>query len=69
MTSEDILRLAAAAECEFTHPVARAMIGEARGKGIGVPAAYEVKYHIGRGVEARIRPVKGPDWVGKVSGG
>jgi heavy metal translocating P-type ATPase len=54
LTSEDILRLAAAAECEFTHPVARAMISEARGKGIEVPAAYEVKYHIGRGVEARI---------------
>jgi Cu+-exporting ATPase len=53
-TSEDILRLAAAAECEFTHPVALAMVCQARRKGIEVPAVYEVKYHIGRGVEARI---------------
>jgi heavy metal translocating P-type ATPase len=47
-----LLRIAAAAESEFTHPVAQGLAKKARDLGIAVPEAEDVKYHVGFGVAA-----------------
>lgn len=48
----DVLRTAAAAEQFSEHPLGRAIVGEARARGIAVPAATEFAALPGRGVRA-----------------
>ncbi|WP_437942466.1 heavy metal translocating P-type ATPase [Sorangium sp. So ce341] len=49
----ELLGLAAAAELQSEHPVARAIVEGARGRGVGLPAASEFRAEIGHGIEAR----------------
>jgi Cu2+-exporting ATPase len=51
---EDVLRLAAAAESESEHPLARAIVAAARPAGGDVPAASDVRSVTGRGVRATV---------------
>jgi Cu2+-exporting ATPase len=53
-TAEGILRLAAAAEGPFHHPIALAIREEARDPGLSLPAADDVGYKIGDGIIARV---------------
>jgi Cd2+/Zn2+-exporting ATPase len=50
----EVLRLAAALEGRSEHPIARAIVAEARGRGVGVPEAAEVRALLGRGVRGRV---------------
>jgi Cu2+-exporting ATPase len=50
----DLLRLAAAVEADSEHPLARAIVGEARRRGIDVPAASDFESLAGRGARGRI---------------
>jgi len=50
----DLLRLAAAAEAGSEHPLARAVIEEARRRGVAVPKAEGFQALTGRGVRARV---------------
>ncbi|KYF86899.1 ATPase, partial [Sorangium cellulosum] len=49
----ELLGLAAAAELQSEHPVARAIVEGARGRGVGLPAASDFRAEIGHGIEAR----------------
>ena len=49
---DDVLRLAAAAESESEHPLARAIVAAARAAGGDLPAASDVRSVTGRGVRA-----------------
>ncbi|XXY22124.1 heavy metal translocating P-type ATPase [Sorangium sp. So ce216] len=50
----ELLGLVAAAEHESEHPVARAIVEGARGRGVGLAPASEFRAEIGHGVEARV---------------
>lgn len=50
-----LLRLAAAAEAESTHPLALAIKDEANRLGLVIPAAEQVSYTVGGGVEAELK--------------
>src|SRR5688572_8407747 len=47
---EDVLRLAAAVELKSEHPLAAAVVGGARARGIDVPHAARFESHTGKGV-------------------
>jgi Cu2+-exporting ATPase len=49
---EEVLRLAAAAEGHLPHPIARAIRGEARRRGLALPQPDDVRYQRGGGVIA-----------------
>ncbi len=51
---EEILRLAAAAEAQSEHPVARAIVAAAREEGLVLPSVESSRALPGRGLEARI---------------
>jgi P-type Cu2+ transporter len=53
-TSDDALRLAAAVEGDSEHPLARAIVGGARERGIDVPGASGFEALAGRGARARV---------------
>jgi len=53
-TVEELLRLAAAAEAKSEHPVATAVLREARTRGIELPEAMEFQAFPGRGLKATI---------------
>ena len=55
----EVLRLAAAVEADSEHPLARAIVAEAAGRGIDAPAAADFESLAGRGARARVdgRPV------------
>lgn len=54
MDARQLLALAAAAESRSTHPLARAVVGEARRAGIGFQPAADVEERAGRGLRARV---------------
>jgi Cd2+/Zn2+-exporting ATPase len=53
MPDHDVLRIAAVAEKHSEHPLARAVLGCARERGLDVPDPEEFKVEIGQGVVAR----------------
>lgn len=54
MTSEELLALAAGAEEHYAHPVARAVVGEARKRGLELPAIGQVDFIVAHGVSAYV---------------
>jgi Cu2+-exporting ATPase len=54
VSEHEVLALAAAAETDSEHPVARAIVGAARDRGIEVSSASSVRSITGRGVEATV---------------
>ncbi|MGT2462140.1 heavy metal translocating P-type ATPase [Sinomonas atrocyanea] len=54
-----VLALAAAAESESEHPLARAIVRAAAERGLGVPAARDSQVQPGRGVQARVQDSAG----------
>ena len=54
LSEDGIVRLAAAAESGFSHPVALAILKEAEERGLDIPDATGATYHIGYGVECQI---------------
>lgn len=54
----DVLALAAAAESDSEHPVARAIVRAAREREITIPTATDFRASAGRGVEARVDGVQ-----------
>jgi Cu2+-exporting ATPase len=50
----DLLRLAAAVEADSEHPLARAIVAEARRRGIDAPAASDFESLAGRGARGRV---------------
>lgn len=55
ISADRVLQLAAAAETELRHPVARALVSHARNvRGIGLPICENVQFVIGLGVAAEI---------------
>ncbi|MDX3808238.1 heavy metal translocating P-type ATPase [Bosea thiooxidans] len=53
-TEAELLRLAAVAELRSEHPLAKAVVAEARARGIAVPEPDSFDYSLGRGVAARL---------------
>jgi Cu2+-exporting ATPase len=53
-TDDDVLALAAAAESDSEHPLARAVVASARARGLGVSPATGFRSIAGRGVEANV---------------
>ncbi len=54
MTEADVLRFAASADSRSGHPLAKAVVDEARKRGIGVPEPSDFKTVHGRGVTAAV---------------
>ena len=52
--SEDILRIAAAAEYKQTHPIALAIIKEAKDVGVSIPGIQNAEYEVGYGIQVQI---------------
>ncbi len=52
--ARDVLELAATAELGQSHPIARAIVGEARARGIEPAAIGEAAYTVGFGIRARV---------------
>jgi len=52
--TDDLVRLAAAAELGQSHPIARALVDEARRRGLDVPAADDPALELGYGLTARV---------------
>jgi Cu2+-exporting ATPase len=50
VAEDDILRYAAAAEQKFSHPIAKAILAEARRRGLRLPDHDESTYHVGLGI-------------------
>jgi Cu2+-exporting ATPase len=53
-TAERVLALAAAAEAQLTHPVARAVVRAAQARGLAIPECPASEYTIGQGVTAHV---------------
>jgi len=53
-TSEDLLRIAAAAEEQSNHPLAHAVVDHARSRGLAWPQARNLQVYPGRGLSATI---------------
>lgn len=51
MPTDELIRLAAIAEQKFTHPIAQAIVDEARNRNIEIPAPETSDYRIGFGVQ------------------
>ncbi|RMH50932.1 MAG: heavy metal translocating P-type ATPase [Alphaproteobacteria bacterium] len=71
-TPEALLRIAAALEQASRHPVARAIVAEARARGLALPAPEDVTEAAGEGLAGRIdgRPVAlgSPDFIARLTG-
>jgi Cu+-exporting ATPase len=69
---DEMLALAASAESASVHPVASALTGEARQRGLEISAPREFTAVPGQGVEAKVRGVRvragRPDWVSNAPG-
>ncbi|MDY7013257.1 MAG: heavy metal translocating P-type ATPase [Cyanobacteriota bacterium] len=62
--ADSLIQLAAAAECGTTHPLATALVEEAKARGLTLPTASDFNTEIGGGISASVggRPV----WVGSI---
>ncbi|MBV6520374.1 MAG: Copper-exporting P-type ATPase B [Gemmatimonadaceae bacterium] len=54
LAADDVLRLAAAIESDSEHPIARAIVRAARGRGLALPPVAWFEAYTGRGVRGRI---------------
>ncbi len=54
MASEDLLALAAGAEEHYAHPVARAVVAEAKAQGLSLPPISQVDFIVAHGVSAYV---------------
>ena len=54
VTQEDLLRLAAAVEARSQHPLAAAIVGEAKGRGLEIPAVSHFQAVAGQGVRGTV---------------
>ncbi|HEX3681458.1 MAG TPA: heavy metal translocating P-type ATPase [Bryobacteraceae bacterium] len=54
-SASDVLALAAAAEAGLNHPISQAVVAKAAEAGIATPECMESTYHVGLGVEARMK--------------
>jgi Cu2+-exporting ATPase len=54
MTEEELLALAASAEEHYTHPVARAVVAEAKRRGLTLPSTGQVDFIVAHGVSAYV---------------
>lgn len=54
LSAEEILTYAAAAEYRQTHPVAQAILNEAKNRGLTLPKIQEAEYELGYGLKASI---------------
>jgi Cu2+-exporting ATPase len=54
MTPEALLALAAAAEAHYAHPVARAVVSEAKRQGLALPPTGQVDFIVAHGVSAYV---------------
>lgn len=54
VSEEELLRVAAAVESASDHPIARAVVNEARRRGLEIPAIHDAMAVRGRGVEATV---------------
>ena len=52
--ADELLRYTAAVEAKQTHPIARAIVAEAEGRGLDLPAIDDAAYKLGYGIEATI---------------
>ncbi len=53
-TAEELLTYAAAAECHQSHPIARAILAEARKLEVSLPEIDQAQYEIGYGIKVQI---------------
>ncbi|HEX6231795.1 MAG TPA: heavy metal translocating P-type ATPase [Jiangellaceae bacterium] len=53
-SEDDLLAMAAAVESDSEHPLAKAIVAEARGRGLDTPAATDFRAITGRGVQATV---------------
>jgi Cu2+-exporting ATPase len=53
-TAEELLTYAAAAEYHQTHPIARAILAEARKSGLSLPAIDQAQYEVGYGIKVQM---------------
>ncbi len=51
---DEILRLAAAAEHKFSHPIAKAILHEAEARGLDLPPIDDSKYKLGYGITVQV---------------
>lgn len=58
VSEEDMLRIAASVQAGSEHPLARAVLDEARARGITAAPATGVTAHVGRGVEGNVDGVR-----------
>ncbi|MCW7538730.1 heavy metal translocating P-type ATPase [Aquabacterium sp. A7-Y] len=56
LSPDRVLQLAAAAETQLRHPLARALVEASRARGLVLPAGEDVDFSIGLGVSARVGP-------------
>ncbi len=67
-TADEVLRLAASLEQGSSHPLAAALVAEAKARGLALDAPQEVTVEAGRGiagtVAGRAVRVGSPDWLG-----
>jgi Cu+-exporting ATPase len=67
-TAEEILQLAASLEQGSTHPLASALVNEARARGLALEAPQEVTVEAGKGISGkvagRVVRVGSPAWLG-----
>ena len=57
-TEDELVALAAAVQIASEHPLAKAVVNHARGRGIEPVAAVEFRNHVGRGVSGRVDGVE-----------
>ncbi|NWG31429.1 MAG: cadmium-translocating P-type ATPase [Rhodocyclaceae bacterium] len=71
-TAPDVLRLAASLEQGSTHPLAAALVAEAKRQGLTLEAPQEVSVEAGKGIRGTVGGktvrVGSPDWLGAAAG-
>lgn len=72
-TAQAVLRIAASLEQGSTHPLAAALVAEAKARGLALEAPHDVVAEPGKGIAGKVagRAVRvgSPDWIGAEAGG